>query len=103
MNKCMNMPYFNMNATTEFAYNENNTPIMIGGFLELVKNKTITLEQLSLIKVKEYEPEEDWKHYPPCIQKMIMDKWFGNHRNDLLYNVGVLEMKKRDGKLTLKK
>ncbi len=32
MNKCMNMPYFNMNATTEFAYNENNTPIMIGGF-----------------------------------------------------------------------
>jgi len=101
MNKCMNMPYFNMNATTEFAYNENNTPIMIGGFLELVKNKTITLEQLSSIKVKEYEPEEDWKHYPPCIQKMIMDKWSGNHRNDLLYNVGVLEMKKRDGKINI--
>ena len=57
MNKCMNMPYFNMNATTEFAYNENNTPIMIGGFVDLVKNKTVTIEQLSNIKVKEYEPE----------------------------------------------
>ena len=43
----MNMPYFNMNATTEFAYNENNTPIMIGGFLDLVKNKTVTIEQLN--------------------------------------------------------
>ena len=52
MNKCLNMPYFNMNATTEFAYNENNIPIMIGGFLDLVKNKTVTIEQLLNIKVK---------------------------------------------------
>jgi hypothetical protein len=100
MNKCMNMPYFNMNATTEFAYDENNTPVMIGTFLELAKKKTISLEQLNSLKVKEYEPEEDWKHYPPCIQKMIMDKWSGNHRNDLLYNVGVLEMKKADGNIS---
>ena len=39
MNKCMNMPYFNMNATTEFAYNESNTPVMIGTFLEIIKEK----------------------------------------------------------------
>jgi|TARA_E500000305_G_scaffold111193_1_gene121921 hypothetical protein len=101
MNKCMNMPYFNMNATTEFAYNESNTPVMIGTFIEIIRNKTLSLDQLQNIKVKEYEPEEDWKHYPPCVQKMIMDKWSGNHRNDLLYNVGVLEMKKSDGKITI--
>ena len=42
----------------------------------------MTLEQLNNIKVKEYEPESDWKHYPPCVQKMISEKWEGNHRND---------------------
>ena len=31
-----------------------------------------------------------------------MDKWSGSHRNDLLYNVGVLEMKKADGNINAK-
>ena len=102
MNKCLNMPYFNMNSTTEFAYNDSNTPVMIGAFLELVKQKTISLDQLNKIKVKDYEPESDWKQYPPCCQKMISEKWSGNHRNDLLFNIGVLEMKKCDGNLSKK-
>ena len=102
MNKCLNMPYFNMNATTEFAYTDNNTPVMIGTFLEIVKKKTLSLESLEKIKVKDYEPESDWKHYPPCCQKMISEKWSGNHRNDLLFNIGVLEMRKADGNLSKK-
>ena len=93
MNKCLNMPYFNMDATTEFAYTNDNTPVMIGVFLELVKEKTLSLENLLKIKVKDYEPESDWKQYPPCCQKMISEKWSGNHRNDLLFNIGVLEMR----------
>ena len=101
MNKCMNMPYYNMDATTEFAYDDNNNPLMIGSFIKLVKEKTISLESLNKIKVKDYEPEEGWKDYPPCVQKMIMDKWSGNHRNDFLYNVGVMEMKRADGKLNI--
>ena len=84
------------------CYNDQNAPLMIGAFLEMVKNKTISLKELNNLKVKEYEPESDWKHYPPCIQKMIMDKWSGSHRNDLLYNVGVLEMKKADGNINAK-
>ena len=99
MNKCLNMPYFNMDQTTEFAYNDNNTPVLLNNFLEMIANKTVTLEQLNNIKLKEYEPESDWKHYPPCVQKMISEKWEGNHRNELLFNVGVLEMKKADGSL----
>jgi len=102
MNKCLNMPYFNMNATTEFAYTIENTPVMIGTFLDLVKQKTLSLDQLNKIKVKEYEPESDWKQYPPCCQKMISEKWSGNHRNDLLFNIGVLEMRKADGNLSKK-
>ena len=66
MNKCLNMPYFNKDQTTEFAYNDNNTPVLINNFLEMIAKKTVTLEQLQNIKIKEYEPESDWKHYPPC-------------------------------------
>jgi hypothetical protein len=90
-----------MDQTTEFAYNDNNTPVLISNFLEIVSNKTVSLEQLNNIKVKDYEPETDWKHYPPCVQKMISEKLEGNHRNDLLFNVGVLEMKKADGNLNV--
>ena len=46
MNKCMNMPYFNMDATTEHAYDDNNSPVLIGRFLELAKQVTeILLER----------------------------------------------------------
>jgi hypothetical protein len=33
---------------------------------------------------------------------MISEKWSGNHRNDLLFNIGVLEMRKSDGNLSKK-
>ena len=33
---------------------------------------------------------------------MISEKWSGNHRNDLLFNIGVLEMRKADGNLSKK-
>jgi len=75
---------------------------MIGTFLQLVKEKTLTLENFLKIKTKDYEPESDWKQYPPCCQKMISEKWSGNHRNDLLFNIGVLEMKKSDNNLSKK-
>ena len=50
------MPYFNMDQTTEFAYNDNNTPVMINNFLEMITKKTVTLEQLNSIKVQESYP-----------------------------------------------
>ena len=102
MNKCLNMPYFNKDSTTEFAYNESNTPMLIGTFLGLAKSKTISLESLSKLNIEQYEPESNWKQYPPCCQKMVQEKWSGNHRNDLLFNMGVLEMKKAEGNLSKK-
>lgn len=102
MNKCLNMPYFNKDSTTEFAYNESNTPMLIGAFLQLAKQKTNSLSSLSKLKIEQFEPESNWNQYPPCCQKMIQEPWSGNHRNDLLFNIGVLEMKKADGNLNKK-
>ena len=96
------MPYFNADATTEHGYDENNTPILIGRFIDYSNTKIISLEDLEKIKTQEYEPESRWSEYPPCVQSMINEKWSGNHRNDLLFNIGVMEMKKADGELTKK-
>jgi|TARA_E500000318_G_scaffold109540_2_gene122741 hypothetical protein len=99
-NKAVNMPYHNMNASMEFAFDANNTPVMIGRFLELSKEKQIAPKDFYNFKVTEYEAETEWKHYPPCVQKLIQEGWSGNNRNNFLFNVLVLEMKKNVG-LTL--
>ena len=39
LNKAVGMPYFNANATVEYAFDDNNTPLMLGGFIELAKKK----------------------------------------------------------------
>ena len=94
MNKALGMPYFNAKMTTEFAYNNDGTPIMLEAFIELAQLKRVSLEQIKNFKATNYEPESSWKDYPPCVQKMIQEKWSGNHRNDFLFNVLVLECKK---------
>ena len=96
MNKALGMPYFNAKMTTEFAYNEDGTPIMLEAFIELAQLKRTNLEQIKNFKATNYEPESSWRDYPPCVQKMIQEKWSGNHRNDFLFNVLVLECKKNE-------
>ena len=93
-NKAVNMPYHNMNASMEFAFDENNTPVMIGRFIQLAKKQMIEPNKFFELKVEEYEAESEWKHYPPCVQKLIQEGWSGNNRNNFLFNVLVLEMKK---------
>tara|TARA_R110002020_G_scaffold448093_1_gene660769 strand:- start:2148 stop:3722 length:1575 start_codon:yes stop_codon:yes gene_type:complete len=93
-NKAVNMPYHNMNASMEFGFDNNNTPIMVGRFIELAAEKKIKPKDFFSLKVKEYEAESEWSHYPPCVQKLIQEGWSGNNRNNFLFNVLVLEMKK---------
>tara|TARA_R110000764_G_scaffold145900_2_gene233681 strand:+ start:542 stop:2125 length:1584 start_codon:yes stop_codon:yes gene_type:complete len=94
MNKAVNMPYFNSNRTMEYAFDENNTPVMCGGFIDLAKDKQIKPDDFFKFKVQNYDAESEWNHYPPCVQKLIQEGWSGNNRNNYLFNVMVLEMKK---------
>tara|TARA_R100001015_G_C4634496_1_gene201109 strand:- start:1591 stop:3153 length:1563 start_codon:yes stop_codon:yes gene_type:complete len=96
-NKTINMPYFNMNATMEFAYNNNGTPVLVGQFIEIVKSKAIDPHKFYNLTIKDYEVERDWKHFPPCVQKLVQEGWSGGMRHQYLYNVTVLEMKKTPG------
>jgi len=93
-NKAVNMPYHNMNASMEFAFDAKNTPVMIGRFLQLAQDMMIYPKDFFNFKVQEYEAESEWKHYPPCVQKLIQEGWSGSNRNNFLFNILVLEMKK---------
>jgi hypothetical protein len=95
-NKAVNMPYHNMNASMEFAFDDNNTPIMVGRFVELAEQKKIDPKDFYNFKVQEYSAESEWSHYPPCVQKLIQEGWSGSNRNNYLFNVLVLEMKKNN-------
>lgn len=102
-NKAVGMPYTKMEFTTEYAYDDNNVPLMIGAFLDLAEQKKISLLDFKKFKIQEYEAESMWREYPPCVQKLIQEGINGKgSRNNYLFNVAVLEMKKSDNTLTLK-
>ena len=82
MNKAVSMPYYNMNATIEFAFDDHSNPLMIGSFLTLAESKRLSVKELYNLKTNAYEPEADWQHYPPCVQKLITDPWPANNRNN---------------------
>ena len=44
------MPYFNMNATMEFAYNNQHTPVLVGQFIELIKLKAIDSTKIFIMQ-----------------------------------------------------
>ena len=101
INKAVGMPYHKADAAVEYAFDDNNTPLMLGGFIELVKAKAINPEDFYKYKVTEYNAETDWREYPPCVQKVIQEGWTGE-RNNMLFNICVTEMKKAEGNLSVK-
>ena len=96
-NKTINMPYANHTQTREFAYDDENYPLTLEGFIKEVEKKIIKPEDFCKLQVEQNEIEKDWSHYPPCVQKLIQEGWSGGNRHQYLFNVAVLEMKKNAG------
>ena len=99
LNKAVTMPYYNASRTMEHAYDHNNTPLMAESFIEFATENTRSIDQLQKLKIEEYLPEDDWDQYPPCVQNMIQNQWHQDGRNEALFQVGVMEQKRADGKL----
>lgn len=94
MNKAVGMPYTNAELTTEYAIAENGMGINLQSFIALANKKKMSIEELNNFEAPTYEPEAQWANYPPCVQKLIQEKWSGNNRNNFLFNVLTLETKK---------
>lgn len=99
-NKAINVPYFNVDATPEHAFDANGNGLLIGAFLELVKQKRFSLDQLKQIDTKAPEEVSLFSEYPPCVQNLMREKWSGDHRNDMLFNVGLLIIKENNNDIS---
>lgn len=93
-NKAVGMPYTNYKATMEYGYNEDNIALSPEKFLEYAESKIIDIDEFKLDT--NYEIEDQWSQYPPCVQNLINEKWAGDNRNNFLFNVLVLERKKNE-------
>lgn len=101
-NKALGMPYHKSNRTVEFAYDEKGNGLDLNDFIQLAYKKRKTIEELVEFKTQKYEPEPDWNEYPPCIQSLLTDKWSGDGRNNIIFNMAVLENKRTEGNITPK-
>jgi hypothetical protein len=95
MNKAVGMPYTNYKNAVEHAINENGVGLNLESFLFLANQKKISIQELKNFEKPTYEPEAQWSNYPPCVQKLIQEKWhLDTNRNNSLFNVLALEIKK---------
>jgi len=95
MNKAVGMPYTNYESSAEYAISETGMGLNLESFLFLANRKKVSIQDLKNAEVPTYEPEAQWTNYPPCVQKLIQEKWhLDTNRNNSLFNVLVLETKK---------
>jgi hypothetical protein len=94
MNKAVGMPYSNANAAAEYAFNEDGRGMLCASFIQLAQEKITTIEELKNFKENSYEPEAQWSQYPPCVQKLINEKWHGDNRNNFIIQCSCIRNKK---------
>ena len=83
----LNLPYFNGDDTTRYAFNSFGEAVNLKDFVELYDNKKVTLQQLKELQIK--RPETPYSDGPPCIELMAQNKVGEGGRNNALFHYGV--------------
>jgi len=83
----LNLPYFNGDDTTRYAFNNLGQAVSLKDFTNLYDLKKITLQQLEELQIK--RPETPYSDGPPCIELMAQNKVGEGGRNNALFHYGV--------------
>jgi hypothetical protein len=83
----LNLPYFNGDDTTRYAFNSLGEAVNLKGFFELYDLKKVTPQQLEELQIK--RPETPYSDGPPCIELMAQNKVGEGGRNNALFHYGV--------------
>ena len=78
----LNLPYFNSDNTTRYAFLENGEAAALEGFFGLYERNTLTPEQLEQLKIK--RPESEFNDGPPCLESLTQNK-LDDGRDRVLY------------------
>jgi len=78
----LNLPYFNGNDTTRYAFLENGEAATLEGFFGLHERYKQTPEQLENLKVE--RPQSEFNDGPPCLESLTQNK-LDDGRDRVLY------------------
>ena len=81
----LNLPYFNCNNTTRYAFLESGEAATLESFFELVER----YKQDNIREIKVKRPETPYSDGPPCIELMVQNKVTEGGRNNALFHYGV--------------
>ena len=68
----LNLPYFNGDNTTRYAFLENGEAASMQGFYASYERNRLTPDQLERLKIK--RPESEFSDGPPCIESLTQTK-----------------------------
>jgi len=68
----LNLPYFNGEDTTRYAFLENGEASSLNGFYGLYERNKLTPEALERLEIK--RPESEFSDGPPCIESLTQNK-----------------------------
>ena len=85
----LNLPYFNGDDTTRYAFKEDGSAADLEEFYEIHNN----LKQLSVGLIKVQRPESEFSDGPPCIETLASSK-IAENRNLALFHFAVFAKKK---------
>jgi len=88
----LNLPYFNGNKSTRYAFLENGEAATLDGFFGLYERNKQTPQQLQKIKIE--RPVTEYSDAPPCIELMAINKIPEGGRNNALFHYSVYAKKK---------
>jgi hypothetical protein len=86
----LNLPYFNGDDTTRYAFKNDGTAANIEEFYEIYEEA----KQKDITKIKIERPKSDYDDAPPCIELMAMNKIPEGGRNNAMFHFGVYAKKK---------
>ena len=86
----LNLPYFNGDETTRYAFLENGNAASLNGFYGLYQRNV----QEDITKIKIERPKSEYDDAPPCIELMALNKIPEGGRNNAMFHFGVYAKKK---------
>tara|TARA_Y100000593_G_scaffold194_1_gene423 strand:+ start:230 stop:1744 length:1515 start_codon:yes stop_codon:yes gene_type:complete len=99
----LNLPYFNSNKTTRYAFLESGDAATLEGFFGVYERNKLTPEQLENLKIE--RPQSELADGPPCLETMSIEGIGEGGRDNALFHYVVYAKKKWpqnwEGKVTL--
>ena len=86
----LNLPYFNGNDSTRYAFNDNGEAVNLDGFYLLYENK----KQKNVDNIKVERPKSEFSDAPPCIEILALNKIGEGGRNNALFHYGTYAKQK---------